>query len=145
MRPNVEGLVVDGEDAEDGLLHRPLAPVIAMDELVVLEPVGQLVVPDELALLPLLNLVIVGAFADFARSCGRRRSHGFLLRGHHHALFLETDVSITFWFKARLVQWHRPFLHKATTMSFFRDQTTRLRRSSRQGTMQRKQAVLAGR
>ena len=45
---------MDGEDAEDGLLHRPLAPVVAMDELVVLEPVGQCLVPDELTLALLL-------------------------------------------------------------------------------------------
>ena len=44
LRPDVEGLVVDGEDAEDGLLHRPLAPIVAMDELVVLEPFGQLLI-----------------------------------------------------------------------------------------------------
>ena len=56
LRPNVEGLVVDGEDAEDGLLHRPLAPVVAMDELVVLEPVGKCLVPDELTLALLLLL-----------------------------------------------------------------------------------------
>lgn len=63
MRPNVECLVVDGEDAEDGLLHRPLAPVVAMNELVVLEPVGQCLVPDELtlALLLLPLLLVIGA------------------------------------------------------------------------------------
>ena len=63
LRPNVEGLVVDGEDAEDGLLHRPLAPVVAMDELVVLEPVRQYLVPDELtlALLLLPLLLVIGA------------------------------------------------------------------------------------
>ena len=74
LRPNIEGLVVDGEDAEDGLLHRPLAPVVAMDELVVLEPLRQCFVPDELTL-ALLLLLIGGAIASYA---GRRSSHGFL-------------------------------------------------------------------
>lgn len=85
LRPNIEGLVVDGEDAEDGLLHRPLAPVVAMDELVVLEPLRQCFVPDELPFL-LLLLLIGGAIASYAGSSRRRRSHGrFLLQAHHNA------------------------------------------------------------
>lgn len=74
LRPNIEGLVVDGEDAEDGLLHRPLAAVIAMNELVVLEPLRQCFIPDELTL-ALLLLLIGSAIASYAGSC-RRRSHG---------------------------------------------------------------------
>lgn len=80
LRPNVEGLVVDGEDAEDGLLHRPLAPVVAVDELVVLEPLRQRLVPDELALLLAALLLVTGAAIIHPRyagrrSSGRRRSH----------------------------------------------------------------------
>jgi hypothetical protein len=71
---------VDGEDAEDGLLHRPLAPVVAMDELVVLEPVRQRLVPDELTLALLLLLLVLGAIPSYAGGSGRRRSHGFLFQ-----------------------------------------------------------------
>jgi hypothetical protein len=82
---------VDGEDAEDGLLHWPLAPVVSEDELVVLEPFGQIIVPDEIALLlPLLLLsccvTTVGTVARFTASCsGRRRSHGFLFQARRHS------------------------------------------------------------
>ena len=37
LRPNVEGLIVNREDAKDGLLQRPLRPIIIYNELVVLQ------------------------------------------------------------------------------------------------------------
>lgn len=70
---------MDGEDAEDGLLHRPLAAVVAMDELVVLEPLGQCFVSDELTLALLRLLIGAGAIASYAGTCRRRRSHGRFL------------------------------------------------------------------
>lgn len=71
---------MDGEDAEDGLLHRPLAPVVAMDELVVLEPLRQSFIPDELTLPLLLLLIGTAIIASYA---GRRSSHELLLQAHH--------------------------------------------------------------
>lgn len=67
LRPDVEGLIVDGEDAEDGLLHRPLAPVVAVDELIVLEPLRQRLVADQLALALLALVLVVRAFAGSGR------------------------------------------------------------------------------
>lgn len=70
---------MDGEDAEDGLLHRPLAPVVAMDELVVLEPLRQSFIPDELTLPLLLLLIGTAIIASYAG----RSSHELLLQAHH--------------------------------------------------------------
>ena len=52
LRPDVDGLVVDGEGTEERLLDGPLAAVVVDDELVVLEELRQLVVADELAPVP---------------------------------------------------------------------------------------------
>lgn len=54
MRPDVDGLVVPGEEAEEGIEDGPLGAVVVEDELVLLHVVRQLVVAHQPALLPLL-------------------------------------------------------------------------------------------
>lgn len=52
-RPDVDGLVVPGEEAEDGIEDGPLGAVVVEDELVLLHVVRQLVVAHQLVLLAL--------------------------------------------------------------------------------------------
>nr|ACR36011.1 unknown [Zea mays] len=52
VRPDVDGLVVPGEEAEHGVEDGPLGAVVVEDELVLLHVLGQLVVAHQRVLLP---------------------------------------------------------------------------------------------
>lgn len=50
LRPNIEGLVVNGKNAEEDLLERPFGAIIAQDVLVVFEIAGEGMVLHQLVL-----------------------------------------------------------------------------------------------
>ena len=67
LRPDVEGLVVNWEDAEDGLLQRPLWSIVVYYEFVVFQEIRQWIVTDELMLAVLawsFYFVLLFFFAD---------------------------------------------------------------------------------
>ena len=78
LRPNVEGLVVNGEDAEDGLLHGPFRSVVTQDELIVLQEIRQAIVVHQLMMLGLLAAATI-----VKQRVLLGRSHRGFLKTHH--------------------------------------------------------------
>lgn len=87
IRPDVDGLVVPGEEAEEGIEDGPLGAVVVEDELVLLHVVRQLVVAHQPALLPLLLplllLPLLLAPSSLRRRRRRRRSKLIMVGALH--------------------------------------------------------------
>jgi hypothetical protein len=122
LRPDVDGLVVPGEDTEDGIEDGPLGAVVVEDERVLLHVVRQLVVADQGVLLPLPALtfplpppLLASSFS--ASLHGRRRlvlrtqSHGTFRALHGHGLSLRDPLPLpqlphSFSLSSRIMNYH---------------------------------------